>query len=98
MSENQTSRLYGLDLLRIALALLVFMFHTAIHFNCQYGILQGVIQYGAFAMSGFFMLSGYSLYYVYHGFDFSKIRNLGLFYKKRLFGLFPVYYFAASAC
>ena len=92
---KKTKRLYGLDLFRILLALITFMFHTAIHFNCNYGILQGFIRNGAVAMSGFFILSGYSLYYVYQKQELTKIDNLVYFYKKRILGLFPVYYVSA---
>ena len=92
---KKTKRLYGLDLFRILLALITFMFHTAIHFNCNYGILQGFIRNGAVAMSGFFILSGYSLYYVYQKQELTKIYNLVYFYKKRILGLFPVYYVSA---
>lgn len=88
-------RLYGLDVFRIILALITFMFHTAIHFNCTYGVLQGFIRNGAVVMSGFFILSGYSLFYVCREHELTKINNIVYFYKKRILGLFPVYYVSA---
>lgn len=56
------SRVVGLDLLRISLALLIFLFHSHIHIlKCDYGIMNGFISMGAIAMTGFFLLSGYTL-------------------------------------
>ena len=57
-------RLYGLDLFRIISAAVVFMFHT-VNSGCNYGFLQGFIKNGYVLMTGFFVLSGYVLYYVY---------------------------------
>ena len=58
-------RLVGLDLFRIAAALVVLFFHSIIHFESNYGFLQLFLSMGATVMSGFSMLSGFSLYYVY---------------------------------
>lgn len=87
-------RLYGLDLFRIISAAVVFMFHT-VNSGCNYGFLQGFIKNGYVLMTGFFVLSGYVLYYVYQKKDFSKIGVIVSFFKKRLLGILPTYYVAA---
>ena len=57
-------RIIGLDVFRIFLTMLVFAFHSNIHFQCHYGILDNFVSMGAIAMTGFFMLSGFSMFYV----------------------------------
>ena len=58
MKKNE-ERVVGLDMMRIAMAILIFMFHSRIHvLNCSYGILNSFVDMGAIAMTGFFMLSG----------------------------------------
>ena len=40
-------RVIGLDLIRISLAVLIFMFHSHIHvLKCDYGFLNGFIRMG----------------------------------------------------
>ena len=41
------------------------------------------------------MLSGFSLAYVYAEKDFTDYKNLRMFYKKRLWGILPLYYFVS---
>ena len=45
-------------------------------------------------MTGFFLLSGFSLYYVYQTKDLQNVKSLGQFYRKRLAGILPSYYAA----
>ena len=87
-------RLVGLDLFRIGLAILVLVFHSILHIGCNYGILGPFINMGAIAMTAFFMLSGYSLYYVYGDRIWGQ-GELNYFYKKRVIGVMPVYYVVA---
>ncbi len=47
-------------------------------------------------MTGFYILSGYTLFFVYHDRRISNIKELGRFYKKRFFGIMPLYYFSAT--
>lgn len=50
-------RAIGLDLLRISLAILIFLFHSRIQvLKCDYGFLNSFIDMGAITMTGFFML------------------------------------------
>ena len=53
---------FGLDIIRIVSALMVCMFHTTIHLDCDYGVLQGMSIMGAVFMTSFFLLSGFSLF------------------------------------
>ncbi len=46
-------------------------------------------------MTGFFMLSGFLLYYVYSGKDNSDITNIRSFYRKRAIEILPFYYYAS---
>lgn len=54
-------RVVALDIFRISLALLIFAFHSMIHFDCTYSFLSGFVRSGALAMTGFMLLSGYIL-------------------------------------
>lgn len=93
--RRESSRIVGLDVLRIFLALLIYMFHSWMHFGCSYSYLNDFISVGAIAMTGFFLLSGYALRLVYGNQDLMEKRNLSKFYLKRLLGIIPLYYFFA---
>ena len=86
------SRIIGLDIFRIFLAAYVLAFHSNIHFQCYYGILDNFISMGAIAMTGFFMLSGFFLFYVYESDDMHALANVRRFYRKRLIRIMPSYY------
>lgn len=86
------ARIVGLDMFRIFLVVLVLAFHSNIHFQCSYGILDNFVSMGAIAMTGFFMLSGFSLYYMHESEDILVFNNVKRFYKKRLTGIIPSYY------
>lgn len=87
-----THRLALLDVLRCALALLIFMFHSNMHFGCDYGFLNKIVGQGAFAMTGFFLLSGYSLRIAYGEKDLIEKSALKGFYIKRALAILPMYY------
>lgn len=89
---KRKQRLVGLDLFRIIAALVVMLFHSSIHIECNYGVLQPFISMGAIFMTGFFILSGFSLYYVHGGGDYADINMIKSFLLKRLIGVFPLYY------
>ncbi len=88
-------RLIGLDLFRIGAAAVIFLFHSHMHIHSNYGFLNNFISMGAVFMTGFFMLSGFSMYYVYQGCDFTKLDRIVNFYKKRAVGILPNYYLVA---
>ena len=92
IEQVRNARMYGLDMFRIALALLVFMFHAEIHIGCDFGLLNPFVSLGAIAMTGFYLLSGFVLY------SSSKINpnsiiELVRFYKKRAIAIYPSYIF-----
>lgn len=61
----------------------------------DYGLLNAFIGMGAIAMTGFFMLSGYSLYISSHRKNFNDIKEIKAFYIKRFISVFPIYYVTA---
>ena len=70
----------------MALALLVFMFHSRMHIGCDYGLLNSFVEMGTIAMTGFYILSGFSLFCAY-----PTISNPFRFYVKRLASIYPAY-------
>lgn len=91
LTDRQTDRQAGLDLFRIFLAILTLAFHTSMHLGCNYGILDGVAQMGAVAMTGFFMLSGFANFISTENREF----DIKKFYMKRAISVLPLYYFTA---
>ena len=86
-------RIIGLDLIRISLAVLIFMFHSHIHvLKCDYGFFNGFIRMGAIAMTGFFLLSGYAINLSSGSKDMSDNKEIKRFYTKRLISILPLYY------
>ncbi|MCQ2351322.1 MAG: acyltransferase family protein, partial [Paludibacteraceae bacterium] len=94
ISHNK-NRVFGLDIFRISLVLLIFLFHSHIHIGCSYGIFNYFVSRGAIAMTAFFMLSGYSLTLVYGKQDILAKEALKTFYSKRCFSLLPQYFVLA---
>lgn len=90
-----SKRLLGLDIYRIILAIVVLAFHSNMHFGCDYGFLNPYIKMGGTAMTGFFLLSGYSNYYAYAEKDMSRLSEIKKFYKKKAVGILPSYYITA---
>lgn len=93
--NQRHQRLVLLDILRVFFALLIYMFHSNMHFQCSYGLLNDFVSVGALAMTGFFMLSGYVLRFVYGERNLLGKKELKNFYVKRLLGVLPLYYFIA---
>lgn len=94
---NGGGRAIGLDLMRISMALLIFMFHSRIHvLHCSYGILNSFVDMGAIAMTGFFLLSGYVINLSYGKKDMSSSDEIKRFYLKRLISIIPLYFVWAS--
>lgn len=85
-------RLIGLDIFRITAAFVVFLFHCKIHLGCDFGLLNNFIHMGAIFMTGFFILSGYSLFVAYQKINLMHISEICIFYKKRCISVVPIYY------
>lgn len=84
MSQSDRQRLYGLDLFRIFAAFMTFAFHGATHqLHLSFGLFDNFVSMGAIYMTGFFMLSGFVLYYVHGQCDTLNLYSLKRFYWKR---------------
>ena len=94
MSKKRT-RIVGLDLYRLLSVFLIFLFHSNIHIQCNYGVLNQFVNNGAIYMTAFFILSGFSLYLVWQRKDLHNIVELRKFYLKRLISILPLYYSVA---
>lgn len=92
---NLKRRLIGLDLFRIMATFFVFLFHTRIIIQCNYGVLNNFVGMGAIYMSGFFILSGFVLFINYKEKNIVEERNIKKFYLKRFISIFPLYYFVS---
>lgn len=89
----EKKRLIGLDIFRIVAAFVVYMYHAALLFNCDFGIFRKLANMGALFMSGFFLLSGFVLFSTNQCKDLLKIAEIKPFYLKRFVGLMPLYCF-----
>lgn len=59
--------------------------------GCNYGLMNDFFDTATLAMSGFFMLSGYSLYVAYPIKSLLETVNLRNFYTKRFISIYPLY-------
>ncbi len=85
----------SLNLFKFALAFLTFLFHWRLSFSVVYKneLIDNFIHVGHVAMNGFFILSGFLLYYIYSKKDFFNSDYLKNFYLKRLIKILPSCYF-----
>lgn len=94
--DTGKNRIIGLDIFRVCMTFLVFLFHTRMHAGCHYGKMDAFIGMGGgVAMTGFYLLSGYTLYITYQSKRLMEIDELKNYYQKRIISIFPLYYFAA---
>ncbi len=77
-------------------AFTVFLFHCKIHLGYNFGlkIIDKFLSNGAVFMTGFFVLSGYIMCFVYINKDFRKKTEIYNFYIKRFARIYPVYLIA----
>lgn len=83
----------GLDIFRIILAMMTFLFHTSYHLKISFGKLDHFINISHISMTGFFMLSGFLLYLSNKNKDLSDVNDIFHFYKKRILEILPAYLF-----
>lgn len=96
VSEMKKERVLYLDLIRIICFLMVTAYHFSVAvrvlgINANVELYQGIVHivWGPIAVSSFFMVSGASLIYRYE-----ERFSLKEFYKKRFFGLYPLFWLA----
>lgn len=89
----EKKRLIGLDIFRIVAAFVVYTYHAALLFNCDFGIFKKFANMGALFMSGFFLLSGFVIFSTNKQKNLMKVAELKPFYLKRFVGLMPPYCF-----
>ena len=94
-SESMGNRALGLDIIRVALALMVFVFHSQMHFGCYYYWLNDFVQMATMVMTAFFILSGYSLHLSSSHKNLANAKDIKRFYIKRLVAILPLYYAVA---
>lgn len=87
-------RLIGLDIVRVISCFMILTFHTFYSLSLSYGFLDKYVEKGAIFVSVFFILSGFSLYYSNYKKNLSQIKEMKLFYKKRIIGILPAYFIA----
>ena len=96
MKDNteKKKRLILLDVLKILFALFVFLSHSSTMGGCTYGAMNSEFlrSINNVMMSGFFILSGFSLFYVYSDIDMKNMKTTFEFYKKRAIAILPIYF------
>lgn len=92
-------KLNAVNYIRILCTFWVLFFHDNIHYGFVTGItiLDEFISIGAVAVTGFFMLSGFSLRYHYKEAQLIKREEYAKYIKRRLTGVYPVYIFLLLA-
>lgn len=96
MTKYNKERVIGLDIIRLGLVLLIYLFHSHMHYKCDYWKFNDFISMGAISMTAFFMLSGYSLHIADGGKNLLDKDALKYFYVKRFWGIMPLYYFMGA--
>lgn len=95
-SSHIKNEVPSLTSFRFITAFVVFLFHCKIHlgYNTGIALLDKFLNNGAVFMTGFFVLSGYIMCYVYSTKDFRKKSEIYNFYLKRFARVYPVYFIA----
>lgn len=87
----------SIDILKVFAAAVTFFFHCNILLNVSFLWLTPFISQGAVVMDLFFMLSGFTLYMIYHDRDLSGKERILNFYGKRLLSIYPLYLLIMAA-
>lgn len=93
LSHPNKPEIRPLTAFRFITAFVVFLFHCKIHLDFSFGIklIDKFINNGAVFMTGFFIMSGYVMCYVYGSKDFSQKKEIINFYIKRFAKIYPTY-------
>ena len=89
----QKAKLIGIDFFRAFAVIMIFLFHSKLHLNINFGILNKVISNGAVWMEAFFLVSGLVIYYQHHKDELLNYKNTITFYKKKFSIIYPAYLF-----
>ena len=93
---HNLKRISSFNLLRVTLAFLILLFHLRINYGFELPHVIGLntfVGIGNILMVGFFMLSGFVLFYNYSNKDLSSPKSLKTFYIKRFTSTYPLYFF-----
>lgn len=90
-------RYASVDILKIFAAVLTLFFHCNMHIGVGFLWLTPFIAQGAVVMDLFFMLSGFTLYMIYHDRNLSGKEAILDFYGKRLLAIYPLYLLIMAA-
>lgn len=95
LQVSSKHRIFGLDILRILCALFIYLRHSITMFGCTYGNFadQFILSLTSSIMTCFFMISGFSMFYVYSKKGDFSCAGLKIFYMKRIIAIVPAYYF-----
>jgi len=86
-------RIDGIDIARGVLALSVAIYHYIQFLDIGYlKKIHGLMTAGVTSVDGFFIISGFALYYSYHQVDFTQTRNLKVYFYKRFARIAPLFY------
>ena len=98
-NSSPLNEIFSLTSFRFITAFIIFLFHCKLHFGFLVGIklIDKFIGNGAVFMTGFFVLSGYIMCYVYQNKDFKQKREIFNFYIKRFAKIYPVYFLGTIA-
>lgn len=89
------NRFISLDYIRGICAILIMLYHyTYFILNIKYESDSFIMRMGFYAVSMFYILSGTTLFLVYHKTDFSKKNNIFSFFQKRILRIFPLFIIA----
>ena len=94
MTIIKKHRIFGIDIIRIVCALLIYMRHSITMYGCSYGSSladTSIVALTSPVMSMFFILSGFSINYSSAGTSEWDYRATCFFYAKRLVQILPAY-------
>lgn len=91
MKNVNQQRLHTLDYLRGLSAFSILIFHFYLMNGITLGADNFIQRMGFYGVSIFYILSGLTLYCIYHQKDFSKSAVVLDFFKKRIYRIFPLF-------
>ena len=91
------NRLYNLDYLRGLAALGIMIYHYCFFIFGAFAADTILGRVGVYGVSIFYVLSGLTLYHVYHSKMHPTLKDVGAFFRKRFFRIFPLLWLATIA-